>query len=149
MSFFSIRWYAVGLSLVLLSCATSAPKQSFRGFRQVSSLAAENPDISDAIGHLAQIDLAMPQQPLEARLLGNDDGFGGGHAQTGQVAAGLEPAQEDRQERRLARFPLAGQECDLPRPEIAVPQPGKLGVVALELVAPVAGQRGRLASRVE
>ena len=90
----------------------------------------------------------MPRLPLQARFLGDDDGFGSSDAQTGQLAAGFEPAQQNRQERRLARFPLAGQERDLSRPEIAVPQPGELGRVAVELVAPIAGQRGRLDSKV-
>ena len=59
-------------------------------------------------------------------------------AEAGQRAALPEPRQEDRQQRRLARLPLAGQERDIVGGEVAVPQPLLLARLLTELAAPVA-----------
>jgi hypothetical protein len=60
-------------------------------------------------------------------LLGNDERLRGPDRQAEQLAAVLEAREENGEKRRLARFPEAGQQRQLPGGEEAVPQPGRRG----------------------
>ena len=61
--------------------------------------------------------------PERKRLLGDYGGLAGGHTQAGKVAAAGPASQEHRQERRFARFPLAGEQGDEPFCKESVPDP--------------------------
>ena len=86
-------------------------------------LAAERP--AQPADMPAEVELPPAARPLLGTFFGHDHRLARGHRPAGQLAAAGEPGEQHREQRRLARFPAAGQQRDRPGFQVAVPQPGE------------------------
>ena len=76
---------------------------------------------------VAKVQVGTAAAPILATFLGDDDGAAGGDGEAGQLAARLQPGQENGRERSLAGLPLAAKQGDIARGQVAVPEPSFLG----------------------
>ena len=96
--------------------------QPLIGRRPAEERPAEPADV------VAEGQLLAAQIPMRRPFFGEDHGLAGSDGQAGQLAARLHLVEQHGDQRRLARFPLAGQQGDVAGGQIAVPQPAHLPV---------------------